>query len=162
MADDEYRLVLVAREPGDDRMVVGEPAITADLDELREQAVHIIEHGWSARVARHEHPLPRRQIPVEIPADRLDPLVEAVDRLLPLWRRRHHRHGLDLLHQQRDWFLEFERFGRHSSSVSVHLACDRAGHNSQLSTSNSKLQTPNLKTQTRTESRPALPKRPRV
>jgi hypothetical protein len=140
VADDEDRLVLIARKSGDHRMVVGKTAIAADFDEVGEQAVDVVEDGRAGRMPGDEDPLPRSEVAVDVRTDRVDPLGETVNRLLPLRRGRQHRQGLDLLHQEGDRFLEFERIGRHSSSISVNLARDSAGH-----MPNFKLQTPNVK-----------------
>jgi hypothetical protein len=113
MADDEDRIAHVACEPGDDRMVVREPPIAADLGELREQTADVVEDRRPLRVARDEDALPGGEVPVDFRADRVDPPIEALDRSLPLGRLRHQGERLDLLQQHGDRFFELERIGRH-------------------------------------------------
>ena len=70
VADDQHRLALVERGAGDDGVVVGEAAVAVQLDEVGEQALDVVERGRPRRMARHQHALPRRQVLVELAADR--------------------------------------------------------------------------------------------
>jgi len=119
MADDQHGLVLVAREARHDRVVVGEAAVPADLGELGEEPLHVVQYRGPLRVTGHEHALPGRERGVDLPADRLDPPVQPVDGLLALGRLRQHRERLDFLQQDGDGLLEFERIRRHGQRRSL-------------------------------------------
>ena len=130
MADDHDRLRLVAGEAGDHGVVVGKPAIAADLGEVGEQPVDVVEHRGPVRVPRHQHPLPGRQI-----ARRCRVRIESMRRRRlsmdaePLGRLRQHRQRLDLLEQHRDRLFELECIGRHPSRYPILMPSrDRAGH----------------------------------
>ena len=59
-------------------------AITRDLGEVGKEARHIVEHGGTRRVPRHEHALPGREPGIDLGADRLDAPMEPRDLLLAL------------------------------------------------------------------------------
>ena len=61
VADDQHRVLVVARQAGDDGVVVGEAAIAVDLDEVGEQPLDVVERRRPRRMPRHQHALPRRQ-----------------------------------------------------------------------------------------------------
>jgi len=105
------------REAGDDGVIVRKPAIAADFRKLREQSINVIEHGGPAGMAGDEHALPRRQVLVDVAADRLHAPVQAVDRTQAIRRRRQHRQRFDLFQQHCNRFFEFKRIGRHVSSL---------------------------------------------
>ena len=108
MAHDQHRFVAVVGEPGDDGVIVGEAPVAADLGEVGEQTGDVVQHRRPVRVARHQDPLPGREVLVDLPAERVDPHVQTVERSLAVGGHRQHRQRLDLLQQQRDRFLEVE------------------------------------------------------
>jgi hypothetical protein len=113
--DDEDRLILVVGEARDHRVIVGKTPVTVNLDEVGAQPVDVVEGVGSQRVARHLHPLPRREVPVDLFPDLLDAASQLLDLAVALLGARHQRQRVDLLLQYRDRFFEFERVARHGS-----------------------------------------------
>ena len=96
MADEEHWLILVLREPGHDRVVVGETAIAVNLDKAGEQAVDEILEPGPIRMPRHLHPLPRRERSVQLGAHRFDPPVPHLDLAVARVGMRQERQRVDL------------------------------------------------------------------
>src|SRR6187431_1810818 len=113
-------------------MVVREAAIAADLGEFGEEAVDVVQNRRAVGVPRHQDALPRRQLLVDVCADRLNPRLQPVDRLLPLGRLRQERERLDLLLQDADGLFKFKQIGRHAPST-VPWNSDGTGQHSQRS-----------------------------
>src|SRR2546422_409483 len=93
-------------------------AIAVDLDEIREQPVDEIFEVGPARMARDEHPLPRRQRAIELGADRLDAPPQHLDLTIARVGARLERQRLDLLQENGDRLLEFEVLQSHLQQVS--------------------------------------------
>ena len=108
VADDADRLAFVVGEAADDRVIVGEAAVAVQLVEAGEQRVDVVERVGPRRMPRDQHPLPRRQVRVELGPDLVGAPPQRLDRALPLRRLRQHAERLDLLQQDADGFFEFE------------------------------------------------------
>ena len=119
MADDHDRLPLVAGGAGDDGVIVGEPAVAVQLDEIGEEPIDVVEHVGPARVARHEHALPGRELAVDLRPGGAQLLIQALE--LPLARvgARQRRQRVHLLQQRRERFFELECLSRHRFCIST-------------------------------------------
>ena len=91
-------------------MVVGEPPVAVNLDEVGEQTLDDVLETGPVRMTRDLHALPRRERPVQVAANRLDASLERLD--LPIARvgARQHRQRVDLLQEHGDRLLEFQGF----------------------------------------------------
>jgi hypothetical protein len=78
MADDHDRLPFVERGACNDGVIVGEPAVAVQFDEIGEEPGDVVEHVGPARVARHEHALPGGEPAVNLDARRAQLLVQAL------------------------------------------------------------------------------------
>jgi hypothetical protein len=110
--DQQDRLPLVVGEPGHDRVVVGEPPIAVNLDEIGEQALDDVFEPWSIRVTRDENALPRRQRSIQIPPRRLETALQRVDLTLARISVRLQRQRVELAQQHGDRLLEVQCFER--------------------------------------------------
>ena len=99
----------VRRGAGHDGVVVGKATVAVDLDEVGEQQAGEFEHARPRRVPGHQHALPRREVAVDVGADRLGAAAQAVNAALALGRRGQHRQRLDLLQEHADRFFELEK-----------------------------------------------------
>ena len=113
MADDQHRLALVIGEPGHDRVVVGEPAVAVDLDEVREEALHEVLEPRSVRMPRDLHPLPRSERSVQLGPHGFDPSPERGNLAIAGVGVRQELERFDFLQQDGDRLFEFECLKRH-------------------------------------------------
>jgi hypothetical protein len=81
MADQHERLSLQAREPRDNRMIVGEHAVAVQLLKIAETLRRVIEHVGPLRVARELGDLPGRKVREDAAGKRLALLLEPPDLL---------------------------------------------------------------------------------
>src|SRR5918993_2585549 len=107
--DNEHRHALVEGGARHDGVIVSEPSITMDLDEIAEQETGVLEHARPGRVTSNLYALPRRQVTVDFGADRLCPAPQPLDLRFALGGCRQHRQRLDLLEQDADRFFEFQQ-----------------------------------------------------
>ena len=75
VADHHAGLAVEARQPADDRSVVGEGAVAVQLLEIGEQALDVVERVRALRMARDLRDLPRRELAVDVLGERLALLV---------------------------------------------------------------------------------------
>jgi hypothetical protein len=79
LADDHHRLAAEPAEAADHRLVVGELAVAAQLDELVDQAGQIVDEVRPLGVARHLGLLPRRQPRIGLLAQLAQTRAQGVD-----------------------------------------------------------------------------------
>src|SRR5690606_25278708 len=79
VADDDDAPPVVAREPAHDGWVVGEAPIAVQLDEVREQALDVIERVRAVRVPRELHLLHRAQLAEDLTCELRGLLLEALE-----------------------------------------------------------------------------------
>ena len=106
--DHHDRRALVERGARDNGVVVGKAAIAVQLDEVREQALDIIERRRPARMPGHLHTLPRRQVLVEFAANGGHALLEPRDLSVAVVADGQRRQCLDFLQQDGDGFFELK------------------------------------------------------
>ena len=76
VADEQHVLSAVLGETGHDGVIVREAAVAVDLDKAREQALDVVLQTRPAGMTRDQHALPRRQVLIELAANRLDPALQ--------------------------------------------------------------------------------------
>ena len=81
MADDDDGLVVEARQPADERMIVGVHAIAVQLLEIGEALVDVVERVGPLRVASELGDLPRGQVREDAARQRLALVAKARDLL---------------------------------------------------------------------------------
>src|SRR5262249_50250537 len=119
--EDHHRLAAKTAHAADDRLVVAEGAIAVQLDEVFEQARHVVERERTQRMARQQHLLPGRQLAEDLALQLARFTLQAADLQLELRAPELLELG-DLVFQLHDRALEVERLagvdhGRHAASI---------------------------------------------
>src|SRR6185437_13207822 len=111
VAEHDDRSIAKFSDAADDRLVLGEIAITCERREILYEAADEFERMWTFRVARDERLLPWRQLVVGVNEGGLRLLFEPRDLVGDLWSFAIVLHRLELgnfVLELQNWFLEIE------------------------------------------------------
>ena len=106
MTDDHHRLALVARGTGHNRVIVGKTAVAMHLDEVGEQPLDVVKNVRTARVARHEHALPGRELAVDLRPRGLQAMIQPLELALARIGPRQRQERIHFLQQRNQRVFE--------------------------------------------------------